>query len=93
MPKIATGDEALAIKLHEFVAYYVPKDWVGPIHEFDFAPMFLPAEATALRLAFEESKLNNEFLEAHNFKKWYIKAAIQDFFKEKFDPTLYKAST
>jgi hypothetical protein len=80
--KLATGDAALAIKLHEHVNFYVPKGWSGPIHEFDFAPMFTVFEASELRVAFERGTFT-EYLDTH-YKKFYVKEAVREFFnKEK----------
>jgi hypothetical protein len=79
--RIATGNAKIAIQLEEHIKFFVPPGWVGPIHDFDFAPMLLPDQAGIMSTAFKEGKLN-EYLEEH-YKKWYVKAAIKDFFEQK----------
>jgi len=72
--KIATGNELIAIKLHEFIHWYVPQGWVGPIHEFAFAPHFIADQIPTIKEQVKSGTLPYP---------WYITVAIIDFFKQK----------
>ena len=57
------------IELELFVKKYIPKGWVGPIEDFDFAPYFSDD-------AFQDV-LEGKIPEGRRYVKWYVKAAIQ----------------
>jgi hypothetical protein len=75
-PKIATGDEAKAIRLYEFVNFYKPSHWVVPIHNVVFTPMFLAQDIPSIE------KDPEAYCKQHNYH-WYILEAIQAFLKGK----------
>lgn len=56
-------------ELETFIKLYVPKGWVGPIREFDFAPLISDEEFVMI--------LNGKIPEGKEFDKWYVKAAIE----------------
>jgi len=78
MAKIATGDEAEAIRLGWFVSAYVPSNWIVPIKNVDHAPMFLAHDYARFKTAFETGRLDPEITDA----RWYVKDAIKAFFKQ-----------
>jgi len=53
---------------------YIPKGWVGPIHEFDFVPLVSDED---FKLIMAGGYPNDS-----TYDKWYIKAAVEDW-KEK----------
>lgn len=61
-------------KLEEFIRYYVPKGWVGPIHEFTFAPYITEDEFEII--------LQGKIPDGEKFDKWFVKAAIEDWLKQ-----------
>jgi hypothetical protein len=73
--EIATGNEAIAIKLTEYVKWHVPTGWVGPISEFAFSPMFM-----------EKDIKGGLILSKY---PWYVREAIESFIKkEKYNVRL-----
>ena len=58
----------LVIELEIFIKYYTPKGWIGPIHEFDFAPYFTDQEMDIV--------LKGLIPDGEKFNKWYVIAAI-----------------
>ena len=67
-------DEWYAYKLSEFVRYYVPRAWSGPISEFDFAPYFTEVDIQVIREKGIEGL-------GRKVRTWYFIEAVQDFFK------------
>lgn len=75
MPRIATGLEAEALYLEEFMKYYVPKGWRGQIHDFDFVPYISNEDIEII--------LKGEIPVDKKFDRWYVKEAIQEWLKTK----------
>ena len=57
--------------LETHIKYYVPKGWMGPIREFDFAPLISDEDFEII--------LSGELPDKREYQKWYIQAAIKDF--------------
>jgi len=55
--------------LETFIRLYVPKGWVGPIREFDFAPLISDEDFAMI--------VKGEMPDKKEYQKWYIKAAIE----------------
>jgi hypothetical protein len=90
-PRIATGDESLAIKLYYHVKFYQPKCWCVPIHDVTHPPSFSPDSAKQLRELqvrgkLEETMNSNPELFRWNLNKkkipFYLIEAIVDFFSK-----------
>jgi len=59
--------------LENYIRFYVPKGWVGPIKEFDFAPLISDEDFKII--------LKWKFPDKPAYKKWYIQDAIKDWLK------------
>ena len=57
-----------------FIKLYVPRGWVGPIREFDFAPMVSDEDF--------EMIVRGQIPDKPQYNKWYVKAAIEDWKKQ-----------
>ena len=57
-----------ALEYH--IRFYIPKGWVGPIHEFDFIPLITDEDF--------QSILQGVIPEKKEFNKWYLQDAIKD---------------
>lgn len=75
MPKIATGLEAEALYLEEFMRFYKPKFWTDTISDVDFIPYISNEDIEII--------LKGEIPLDKKFDKWYIKEAIQEWLKNK----------
>jgi hypothetical protein len=84
-PRIATGYEALGLRLEDHIRWYVPESWCEHIGKVAHPPMVLPQEAEAFLGAFKEGTLEAH-LKNHEKRQysqpWYVQAAIKDFFEE-----------
>jgi hypothetical protein len=58
-------------ELETYIRFYIPKGWVGPIREFDFAPLISDEDMELI--------LRGEIPNKPEYKKWYIQDAIKDF--------------
>jgi len=63
---------ALALEIDQFVKYYVPKGWRGPIHEFVFPPMFTEEQVKVILNG--GIPIDNVLVKNH----WYIHEAINE---------------
>jgi hypothetical protein len=86
-PKIATGDEALAIRLEEFIKFYVPSGWICSIHEVDFAPFFSAKDIKLIRENKEKYFSDKGWVSTNLFggNKWYVVEAIKEFCKKEME--------
>lgn len=57
--------------LEHHIRFYIPKGWVGPIREFDFAPLISDEDFEIIT----KGELPNH----PAYKKWYVQDAIKDF--------------
>ena len=62
------------VELESFIRFYVPKGWVGPIREFDYAPYVTEEEFKLI--------LTGTIPSDKKFDKWYVKDAINAWLKE-----------
>lgn len=67
--------ELITCKISEHIRFYVPKNWVGPIREFDFVPFISVEDAEAI--------CSGQIPDDKKFNKWYIKDAINDWIRTK----------
>jgi len=56
--------------LEIFIRLYVPKGWVGPIREFDFAPLISDEDFKII--------MNGGIPIDKQYDKWYVKDAIKE---------------
>ena len=68
------GPTATRGGLETFIRLYIPKGWVGPIREFDFAPMVSDEDF--------EMIVRGQIPDKPQYNKWYVKAAIEDWKKQ-----------
>lgn len=59
--------------LEYFIRFYIPKGWVGPIMEFDFAPHISDEDFKTIMMGDIPSK--------EKYDKWYVRAAIEEWRK------------
>jgi hypothetical protein len=76
-----TENDFIALKLTEFIKFYQPGIWVGPIHDFAHYPYVLARDISQLR------ENNFIFGDYRNkvYEPWYIREAITKFFEQKLD--------
>lgn len=73
--KPAEGLTLEALKLEEFIKFFKPTGWVGPIHDFDFIPYISDADIKII--------LEGKFPEDMKYGKWYVKEAIASWLKQR----------
>lgn len=56
------------------IKFYIPKGWIGPIREFDFAPSISEEDFQLI--------LKGQIPNTRQYDKWYMKAAIEDWLSE-----------
>lgn len=62
------------LNLEAHIRFYIPKGWVGPIREFDFAPLISDEDFEII--------MNGAFPDKRDFQKWYVQDAIKDYLKK-----------
>jgi hypothetical protein len=60
--------------LEVFIKLYVPKGWVGPIREFDFAPLISDEEFKVI----VEGKIPLD----KKYDRWYVRDAIKSWWEK-----------
>ena len=87
--EVATGYDAVAIRLGRHIRNYVPKGFCKNIANFDFTPSFAESESEDFHNAFKEGSLKEYLEHPKDFKglprefKSYVQEAIFDFFDSK----------
>jgi hypothetical protein len=88
---IAKGFEKLSLNLEQHIRFYTPSNWVVPISNVAYTPIFSAKEVKIFMEAYKLYKLKSTLEELGQDKKypynqlnqWYIREAIEDFFSKK----------
>ena len=80
---IAKGYDRLGIELKDYISRYTPCSWIVPISNVAHTPWIMTPEARILAKAHEANSLDKA-LEGlgDNFKSWYVREAIKDYFSK-----------
>ena len=76
---IMTTRTGKLLELESFIKFYVPKNWRGPIHEFDFPPYLTEDEFNQI--------LTGVIPDVPKFQKYYVKEAINKWLSEQKNDT------
>lgn len=65
-------------ELEIFIKLFIPNGWVGPIREFDFAPLISDEDFEIIK--------GGKLPDKPDYKKWYVKDAVKAWWvKEKIE--------
>lgn len=62
------------LNLENYIRFYVPKGWVGPIREFDYAPLISEEDFKII--------MDGGIPLDKQYDKWYVKDAINEWRKK-----------
>ena len=86
-PQIATGYEALALRLESHIRWYQPDCWIVPINDVAHTPMLSPDTAKTLMAGHRNDSLDTTLKDLETsdkqFEPWYVKEAVNDYFAKR----------